>query len=58
MKILSKNGNELLLLAMKEDSAAKGDYMLIEDRSRSMVVQVYDEVSTAMSDATTPERTP
>jgi DNA helicase HerA-like ATPase len=43
MKILSKNGNELLLLAMTEDSAAKGDYMLIEDRRRSMVVQVYDE---------------
>ncbi|HJS68907.1 MAG TPA: DUF87 domain-containing protein [Nitrososphaera sp.] len=43
MKILSKNSNELLLLAMKEDSAAKGDYMLIEDRSRSMIVQVYDE---------------
>jgi hypothetical protein len=43
MKILSKNGNELLLLAMKEDSAAKGDYLLIEDRSRSMIVQVYDE---------------
>jgi DNA helicase HerA-like ATPase len=43
MKILSKNSNELLLLAMKEDSAAKGDYMLIEDRSRNMIVQVYDE---------------
>lgn len=43
MKILSKNGSELLLLAMKEDSAAKGDYLLIEDRSRSMIVQVYDE---------------
>jgi hypothetical protein len=43
LKILSKNGNELLLLAMKEDSASKGDYLLIEDRSRSMVVQVYDE---------------
>ncbi len=43
MKILSKNANELLLLAMKEDSAAKGDYLLIEDRSRSMIVQVYDE---------------
>jgi hypothetical protein len=43
MKILSKNGNELLLLAMKEDSAAQGDYLLLEDRSRSMVVQVYDE---------------
>jgi hypothetical protein len=43
MKILSKNGSELLLLAMKDDSAAKGDYLLIEDRGRSMVVQVYDE---------------
>lgn len=45
MKILSKNGNELLLLAMKDDSAAKGDYLLIEDGKsrRSMVVQVYDE---------------
>jgi DNA helicase HerA-like ATPase len=43
MKILSKNGNELLLLAMKNDTAAKGDYLLIEDRRRSMVVQVYDE---------------
>src|ERR671931_205124 len=43
MKILSKNNNELLLLAVREDSAAKGDYMLIEDRSRSMIVQVYDE---------------
>src|ERR671922_451404 len=43
MKILSKNGNELLLLAMREDAAAKGDYLLIEDRHRSMVVQVYDE---------------
>ncbi|MDQ3873078.1 MAG: DUF87 domain-containing protein [Thermoproteota archaeon] len=43
MKILSKNSNELLLLAMREDAAYKGDYLLIEDRRRSMVVQVYDE---------------
>src|ERR671931_2859614 len=43
MKILSKNNNELLLLAVREDSAAKGDYMLIEDRSRRMIVQEYDE---------------
>lgn len=43
MKILSKTGNELLLLAMKEDSAAKGDYLIVEDRNRSMIVQVYDE---------------
>ncbi|MGI0038488.1 MAG: ATP-binding protein [Nitrososphaera sp.] len=43
MKILAKNGNELLLLAMKGDAAAKGDYLLIEDKGRSMAVQVYDE---------------
>lgn len=47
MKILAKNGNELLLLAMKDDgtAVAKGDYLLIEDKggSRSMAVQVYDE---------------
>ncbi len=43
MKILSKSGNELLLLAMKEDPPSKGDYMLIEDRNRSMIVQVYEE---------------
>src|SRR5262245_37592621 len=43
MKILSKNGNELLLLAMKDDVASKGDYLLIEDRNRCMVVQIYDE---------------
>ena len=43
MKILSKSRNELLLLAMKDDTASKGDYLLIEDRSRNMIVQVYDE---------------
>ena len=45
MKILSKNGNELLLLALNEDFASKGEYLLIEDNKskRSMVVQVYDE---------------
>lgn len=43
MKILSKNGNELLLLAMSEDSASKGDYLLIEDKNRSMMVQIYEE---------------
>ena len=43
MKILAKNGSELLLLAMKGDAAAKGDYLLIADKGKSMVVQVYDE---------------
>ena len=31
MKILAKNGNELLLLAMKGVAAAKGDYLLIKN---------------------------
>lgn len=43
MKILAKNGNELLMLAMKEDTASKGDFLLIEDRGKGMVVQVYEE---------------
>lgn len=45
MKILSKNGNELVMLAMKTEIASKGDYLIIEDvkTNRKMVVQIYDE---------------
>ena len=45
MKILSKNGNELVMLAMKTDTACKGDYLLIEDErsKRKMIVQIYEE---------------
>ncbi|MFL6422061.1 MAG: ATP-binding protein [Nitrososphaeraceae archaeon] len=45
MKILSKNGNELIMLAMKTDTASKGDYLIIEDEKskRKMIVQIYDE---------------
>jgi hypothetical protein len=45
MKILSKNGNELIMLAMKTDIASKGDYLIIEDEKskRKMIVQIYDE---------------
>ena len=41
MKILSKNGNELIMLAMKTDIATKGDYLLIEDEksNKKMIVQ-------------------
>ena len=31
MKILSKNGNELIFLGMDADVANKGDYLLIDD---------------------------
>jgi hypothetical protein len=45
MKILSKNGNELVMLAMKTDTASKGDYLMIEDEKskRKMIVQIYNE---------------
>jgi uncharacterized protein len=45
MKILSKTGNELVMLAMKTEVASKGDYLIIEDEKakRKMVVQIYDE---------------
>jgi len=45
MKILSKNGNELTLIAMKNEVVHKGDYLIVDDRkfSRKMIVQIYDE---------------
>jgi hypothetical protein len=33
MKILSKTGNELVMLAMKTEVASQGDYLIIEDCS-------------------------
>jgi hypothetical protein len=44
MKILSKSGNELIMIAMQTDTANKGDYLLIEDENskRKMIVQIYD----------------
>src|SRR5215212_7171296 len=45
MKILSKSGSELIMIAMQTDTASKGDYLLIEDENskRKMIVQIYDE---------------
>src|SRR5437868_15200462 len=45
MKILSKNGNELVMLAIKTEIASKGDYLIIEDvkTNRKMIIQIYDE---------------
>lgn len=45
MKVLTKNGNELVILAMKNDSIHKGDYLLIEDKylNKKMIAQIYDE---------------
>lgn len=45
MKILSKNGDEILLLAVTNDFANKGDYFIIEDivTNKKLLVQFYDE---------------
>lgn len=45
MKILSKNGDEILLLAVTNDLASKGDYFIIEDQNlnKRLLVQFYEE---------------
>lgn len=45
MKIVSKEGNELVLLSVTDDAIEKGDYLIIEDSKskRKLVIQVYDE---------------
>ena len=45
MKILSKSGDEIILLAVTNDFANKGDYFIIEDFSmdKKLLVQIYDE---------------
>jgi uncharacterized protein len=45
MKILSKNGDEIILLAVTNDFANKGDYFIIEDFNinKKLLVQIYDE---------------
>lgn len=45
MRIVSKTGNELVLLAINNDSVEKGDYLVIEDANstRKLLIQVYDE---------------
>ncbi|MBA3976823.1 MAG: ATP-binding protein [Nitrosopumilus sp.] len=45
MKILSKSGDEITLLAVTNDFANKGDYFIIEDfnLNKKLLVQIYDE---------------
>lgn len=45
MRIVSKEGNDLVLLAIMDDGTEKGDYLVIEDMKskRKLLVQVYDE---------------
>jgi hypothetical protein len=46
MRILYKNNtDELVLLAIRSETASKGDYLLIQDdrSNKRMVVQIYNE---------------
>lgn len=45
MKILSKSGDEIILLAVTNDFANKGDYFIIEDynNGKKLLVQFYEE---------------
>ncbi|MFQ5940544.1 MAG: ATP-binding protein [Nitrososphaerales archaeon] len=45
MRIVGKEGNELVLLALKDESVERGDYLLIEDSKtkRKLVTQVYEQ---------------
>src|SRR3712207_6002743 len=45
MKILSKSGDEIILLAVSNEFASKGDYFIIEDLqlNKKLLVQVYEE---------------
>ncbi|MGN6623274.1 MAG: helicase HerA domain-containing protein, partial [Candidatus Nitrosocosmicus sp.] len=45
MKILSKNGDEIILLAVTSDSVNKGDYFVVEDFNvnKKLLVQIYEE---------------
>jgi len=45
MRIVSKEGNELVLLGITDNFIEKGDYLIIEDTKtkRKLVVQVYEE---------------
>ncbi len=45
MRIISKEGDEIILLALHGEEVSKGDYLIIEDVEcrRRLLVQVYDE---------------
>lgn len=44
MKVIGKEGNDLILLALKEDHVEKGDYLMVNDNSdKALLIQMYDE---------------
>ncbi len=45
MRIIGKEGNDIILLALKEDKVEKGDYIIVEDpdENKALLIQMYDE---------------
>ncbi|RMF31720.1 MAG: hypothetical protein D6752_01535, partial [Candidatus Nitrosothermus koennekii] len=44
MKVIGKEGNDLILLALKEDHVEKGDYLMVNDNNdKALLIQMYDE---------------
>lgn len=45
MKVIGKENNDLLILALKEDEIEKGDYLIVEDNTnKALLIQMYDEL--------------
>jgi hypothetical protein len=43
MKVIGKENNDLILLALKEDEIEKGDYLIVDDNRKALLIQMYDE---------------
>jgi len=45
MKVIGKEGNDLIILVLKDEEIEKGEYLIVEDNNnnRALLIQMYDE---------------
>ncbi len=44
MKVIGKEGNDLIILVLKDEKIERGDYLIVEDNSnKALLIQMYDE---------------
>ncbi len=44
MKVIGKENDDLIILALKDDDVERGDYLIVEDKhDKALLVQMYDE---------------
>lgn len=43
MRIIGKEDDDLILLALNDERIEKGDYLIIEEKNRALLIQMYDE---------------